>query len=511
MPDVESRFDGWVESVYRRTKPRYHLLLISGTFLAEFLVLAPILVGFLGSMYTHDVREWPHALLVIEIGIVTGLPTLLWVVTVHHRSLTRYLRDDDDVDLVELWVTSVAELPQGVLQAAGGVLLPLLAANAYLGVVHDFSAMAHVLSGLAMVIETVGGATLIYLFWEIGLRPVVREIAPQLPDDLVLREQGLSLANKLLFLLVSLCLFNGVAIGTATSNSLSHDAGLAVTVGAAILLSGTLAGSIAWMIEHSFVSRIDELRRALQSFSGGGRRDIRLPPLAGDDLDEVGHAFNEMVQRINLHDTQMQASRARIVTVTDNERRRMERDLHDGAQQHLALLNLQLSVLERNAKDHPELVADVTEMRSTLVAALAEMRDLAHGIYPAALENDGLAAALSEAAARASLPTRLEVNDTGRASREIETAVYFCCLEALQNASKHAGDGASATITLAQQNGSLNFSVADDGVGIDQSTDGHGLQNMRDRIGALGGEISIQSTPGRGVTVNGRVPVTALG
>ncbi|MGA9100699.1 hypothetical protein, partial [Aeromicrobium sp.] len=119
---MESRFDGWVESVYRRTKPRYHLLLISGTFLAEFLVLAPILVGFLGSMYTHDVREWPHALLVIEIGIVTGLPTLLWVVTVHHRSLTRYLRDDDDVDLVELWVTSVAELPQGVLQAAGGVL-----------------------------------------------------------------------------------------------------------------------------------------------------------------------------------------------------------------------------------------------------------------------------------------------------------------------------------------------------------------------------------------------------
>ena len=149
-------------------------------------------------------------------------------------------------------------------------------------------------------------------------------------------------------------------------------------------------------------------------------------------------------------------------------------------------------------------------MRSTLAAALAEMRDLAHGIYPAALENDGLAAALAEAAARATLPTHLEVNDTGRASREIETAVYFCCLEALQNASKHAGDGASATITLAQQNGALIFSVADDGVGIDQPTDGHGLQNMRDRIGALGGEVSISSAAGRGVTVNGSVPVTAL-
>ncbi|MGI9084074.1 MAG: sensor histidine kinase [Aeromicrobium sp.] len=185
----------------------------------------------------------------------------------------------------------------------------------------------------------------------------------------------------------------------------------------------------------------------------------------------------------------------------------MERDLHDGAQQHLALLNLQLSVLERSTHEHPALAANVGEMRSTLAAALVEMRNLAHGIYPAALENDGLTAALAEAAARASLPTKLEVGDLARASRDVETAVYFCCLEALQNASKHAGDGASATITLAQQNGILRFTVADDGAGFDQATDGHGLHNMRDRIGALGGEVSIDSTPGRGVTVSGSVPV----
>jgi signal transduction histidine kinase len=146
-------------------------------------------------------------------------------------------------------------------------------------------------------------------------------------------------------------------------------------------------------------------------------------------------------------------------------------------------------------------------MRSILAAALAEMRDLAHGIYPAALENDGLAAALAEAAARASLPTKLEVGGIGRASRDIETAVYFCCLEALQNASKHAGDGASATVTLAEQDETLIFTVADDGVGFIQAADGHGLHNMRDRIGALGGEVSIDSTPGRGVTVSGSVPV----
>ena len=509
MPDVESRFDRWVDSVYRRTKSRYHWLLIGITILATQLVLAPIFVALLGPLWTTEVAEWPRILVIMEIGMIAGIPTLFWVVMVHHGSLIKYLRGEPDVDPVRIWVTSVAELPQGVLQATTGYVVPILLASFYIGVGEGFSIVANVAVGLATVIVGLGSAALVYLFWEIALRPVVREIAPQLPDDLILRERGMSLGSKLLFLLVSLSLFNGVSVGAASSNpSLGHDAKLVVTVGTSIVLSATLAGSIVWMIEHSFVSRIDELRRALQSFSGGVRREIKLPPLAGDDLDEVGHAFNEMVQRLNRHDAEIQASRARIVAVTDDERRRMERDLHDGAQQHLALLNLQLSVLERSAKEHPELAAKVSEMRSTLAAALAEMRDLAHGIYPAALENDGLAAALAEAASRASLPTRLDVNDnTGRASREIETAVYFCCLEALQNASKHAGDGATATITLAQQNGTLSFTVADDGVGFAPGIDGHGLHNMHDRIGALGGEVSIDSKPGRGVTVNGTVPV----
>lgn len=146
-------------------------------------------------------------------------------------------------------------------------------------------------------------------------------------------------------------------------------------------------------------------------------------------------------------------------------------------------------------------------MRSSLAEALRDMRDLAHGIYPAALENDGLAAALAEAADRAAVPTSLEVDGVRRASREVEAAVYFCCLEALQNASKHAGEGASATITLAHQNGTLLFTVVDDGVGFTPAADGHGLHNMMDRIGALGGDVLIESAPGSGVTVRGRVPV----
>lgn len=509
MEAAGSRFDRWVESVYRRNRSRYHWLLIGGTILGSHFLLAPLFVVLLGPLYTGDVAEWPGILLTFEIGLLAGAPTLFWVVMTHHKTLIRHLRGDPDVDPVTLWVTSVAELPQGVLQGLCGYLVPLLVASAYVGVGQGLSPIAHIATGLAIVMTTLGAGAFTYLFWDIGLRPVVREIAPRLPDDLVLREGGWSLGSKLLFLLVSLSLFNGVSVGAAASNpSLGPDTKLVVTVGTAIVLSATLAGSIVWMIEHSFVSRIDELRRALQSFSGGGRREIRLPPLAGDDLDQVGQAFNEMVQRLNRHDAEMQASRARIVAVTDDERRRMERDLHDGAQQHLALLSLQLSVLERSANEQPELASNVDEMRTSLAHALAEMRDLAHGIYPAALENDGLAAALAEAAERATLPTTLEVDGVGRVSRDIETAVYFCCLEALQNSSKHAGEGANATITLGQQNGRLNFSVADNGVGFSPAADGHGLHNMRDRIGALGGEVSIESAPGHGVTVRGSVPVS---
>lgn len=507
MEAAGSRFERWVESVYRRTKPRYDLLLIGSTILVIHLVLAPTLLAVGLPLLSPELADWPRVLLIIEVALLGGAPTLFWVVRVHHGSLIKHLRGDADVDPVELWVTSVAELPQGILQALTGYLVPLLVASAYLGVDGDNSAVELISTGGFVAIAALSSAAILYLFWEIALRPVAREIAPLLPEDLILRERGMSLAKKILFLLVTLSLFNGAAIGAVSFNSLGREARLVVTFGAVVVLSVTLSGALVWMIEHSFVSRIDELRRALQTFSSGDRREIKLPPLAGDDLDEVGHAFNEMVERLNRHDAEIQASRARIVTVAVDERRRMERDLHDGAQQHLALLNLQLSVLERNAEDHPELLSKVREMRSSLAEALRDMRDLAHGIYPAALENDGLAAALAEAADRAAVPTSLEVDGVRRASREVEAAVYFCCLEALQNASKHAGEGASATITLAHQNGTLLFTVVDDGVGFTPAADGHGLHNMMDRIGALGGDVLIESAPGSGVTVRGRVPV----
>ncbi|HEX6391227.1 MAG TPA: ATP-binding protein, partial [Solirubrobacteraceae bacterium] len=120
--------------------------------------------------------------------------------------------------------------------------------------------------------------------------------------------------------------------------------------------------------------------------------------------------------------------------------------------------------------------------------------------------SDGLRGALEDAAQRCAITTTVTSDGTGRYPRELETAVYFCCLEALQNAAKHAGDDAQVAVDLAARDDALHFTVHDDGPGFDTETDGAGLQNMRDRIGALGGDLQIDSRPGAGTTVRGRVP-----
>jgi signal transduction histidine kinase len=139
-----------------------------------------------------------------------------------------------------------------------------------------------------------------------------------------------------------------------------------------------------------------------------------------------------------------------------------------------------------------------------------ELRNLAHGIYPPVLMDRGLPAALEAAAGRAALRTDVRAEGIERFSQEVEAAVYFCCLEALQNAGKHAGDGASATVTLRREPEGLVFEVADSGAGFDTSSaagKGHGFVNMSDRLGAIGGSLRVDSAPGQGTRIRGTVPL----
>ncbi len=234
-------------------------------------------------------------------------------------------------------------------------------------------------------------------------------------------------------------------------------------------------------------------------------------------MTEVAHGFAQMALQNQRLETELrssmrelQASRSRIMSAADQERRRIERDLHDGAQQRLLALTIQLELAGDLVESDPSKgAARLRELVQDANAAMAEIRSLAHGLYPSLLVERGLVEALSEAAAASPLPTTLSTRGLGRYPPEIEGAVYFCCLEALQNAAKHAEGASSATITVWQEEEAVHFELLDDGAGLPEGYAGHGagLTNMRDRLGAMGGTLAIESNFGSGTRVMGAVPV----
>jgi signal transduction histidine kinase len=207
---------------------------------------------------------------------------------------------------------------------------------------------------------------------------------------------------------------------------------------------------------------------------------------------------------------EVRESRSRIQAGADDERRRLERDLHDGAQQRLVALRIKLELAaERiDVGDHRSAQV-IRALGGEVDAALDEIRSLARGIYPSPLADRGLAEALRSAALQAALPaTVLATNTRERYAREVESAAYFCCLEAMQNAAKHAQRARSLVIELTDD-GLLQFEVRDDGEGFDPDAveSGVGLTSMRDRLGAVGGDLHIVSSRGRGTRVVGRIPL----
>ena len=231
--------------------------------------------------------------------------------------------------------------------------------------------------------------------------------------------------------------------------------------------------------------------------------------------NQLDSALQESLGELRQANDELKRSRARIVAAGDAERRRLERNLHDGAQQHLVALAVKIR-LARDAvedDDRADAVAMLDTLKGDVQEAVAELRALAHGIFPPLLMAGGLCDALPPAAGRAALPTTVVTDGVGRYSPDMETAVYFCCLEALQNAGKHAGDGATAVVRVWEEAGFLHFEVGDDGVGFDHGSspaEGHGFVNMGDRLGAIDGTLSVASAPGEGTRVAGAIPLATV-
>jgi signal transduction histidine kinase len=216
-------------------------------------------------------------------------------------------------------------------------------------------------------------------------------------------------------------------------------------------------------------------------------------------------------------DRALRDSRRRLLVAADEERIRLEQDLHDGAQQRLVSLSLQLRLAAELADEGRAPTGEsLMVLHQAANEAIDELRDLAQGVYPARLHELGLARALHAVARRS--PVRIDIADTtsGQIDESARVALYFVCLEAIQNATKHGSPNTTIEITLAAENEDLVVTIADDGPGFDPDSplDSRGLLNMADRVGALGGELSIDSAPGAGTTVAARLPnllVTADG
>ncbi len=224
---------------------------------------------------------------------------------------------------------------------------------------------------------------------------------------------------------------------------------------------------------------------------------------------QLDSALQESLEEVRRQAEELRASRARIVTTADAERRKIERNLHDGAQQHLVALAVNLRLTRDLLADDPDTAAEMLEeLGNSVKETIAELRNLAHGIYPPLLVDSGLPEALRAAAGRSPLNVTVEAEGVGRYPTELEAAVYFCVLEALQNAGKHAPE-ATVVVRVKEEPGRLTFEVVDDGPGFDVATKGRGqgFTNMSDRVGAYGGTVTWDSAPGKGTCIAGDVPV----
>jgi signal transduction histidine kinase len=219
-------------------------------------------------------------------------------------------------------------------------------------------------------------------------------------------------------------------------------------------------------------------------------------------------ALRESVSELGRQADELQRSRLRVVTAGDVQRRRLERDLHDGAQQHLVALSMNLRLAQDLARTDPEGAAEMLhQLGREIDAAMGELRDLAHGIYPPLLQQQGLDQALRVAAQRSGLEYTVSVA-CGRHPPDVEATVYFCCLEALQNAAKHAGPGTRIIVQVEEEAGAISFRVDDDGAGFSaEAPAGAGLTGMTDRVEALGGRLDVGSTAGDGTHVHGVIPL----
>jgi signal transduction histidine kinase len=275
------------------------------------------------------------------------------------------------------------------------------------------------------------------------------------------------------------------------------SAGLAALVVLILLFTGYLTRAIVLPVRRA---------AAMANRLAEGDLSVRMPESGVAELGELEHAFNSMAGSLEKSHADLTESRARVVAASDETRRRIERDLHDGTQQRLVTLGLELRAAEAMVPEElTELRAQLSHTASGLTGAVEELQEISRGIHPAILSKGGLGPALRTLARRSAIPVELEL-DTGRRLPEpIEAAAYYVVSEALTNAVKHS-HASAVRVEVDTDDGDVRIRVRDDGVGGAMPGEGSGLLGLKDRVEALGGEIELDSPSGGGTSLQVRIP-----
>lgn len=262
-------------------------------------------------------------------------------------------------------------------------------------------------------------------------------------------------------------------------------------------------------------ARVDHQGELLGALSIVKRKGEALTPTEARLIDDLAHQAGLVLRNVGLTSElrqrldELSVSRQRLVHAQDAERRRLERNLHDGAQQHLVAIKVKLAIAQMLLAKAPEqALVTLAQLKADADEALETLRDLARGIYPPLLADKGLVVALESQARKAMVAVTVDADGVQRYAQDVEATVYFCVLEALQNVQKYA-HAAHVVVRLRVAGSALTFEVIDDGTGFDTATvkNGAGLVNMADRVDALGGKVQVTSRPGAGTSVCGELPV----
>lgn len=471
--------------------------------------------------------------LLVEAGILVGRGIPFAFIWRDARPLASWICDGRPQDAAsEAWQTGLMLIRRALPRCYVLTVVLLIPAVAWVTGRYHLGAGGSLVSWIFTWLGSAVTAAYTFFVGEAMLCPMIEDAASLVPPGWGVRQAWGRIRLKVLLALAVTTAFAVLirqAIGTIGHTPASRLLG---AVGIAVVIALSFTPVLIRAVADAVLGPVGRLTSATAR-AAAGDLEHPVPVTSDDELGVLTTSFNDMIlglrerealrgektklsaalqhsyEDLERHVEELRASRARVVAAGDLERRRVERDLHDGAQQQLVLLGLKLAVARSLITADPAAATAMhDELRGDLSLALSQLRDLAHGIYFAALVSEGLPGALREAAGRAALETELPCDGAGRYPPEVEAAVYFCCLEALQNAAKHAGDGVSVRIELAEHGHRLVFEIADDGQGYDTqvAAASGGVQNMTDRIGELGGQLTIHSVPGSGTRILGSVP-----